>query len=185
MRGTLGDHVHNRFGVKPGFHGEMQRFGEALHNARDTNLVHHFGKLACARRAQQLHGLRVSLHHRLGFIERCLVTTAHHGQHAVHGPRFTARDRCINERETCFLCRDRHGARAIGRGCGVVNKNGAFLHGCKSTLFAHTDFSDILVRAHTGKNDVRVCGGTGRGWRGIKLARRVISVGFQPFFGFR
>src|SRR4029079_4429510 len=48
------DRVDDLLHVEAGAHAEMKRFGEAFDQASDADLVDHLGKLAGARRADQI-----------------------------------------------------------------------------------------------------------------------------------
>ena len=80
---------------RPGLAREVQRLGEALHDARDRDLVDHLRELARARGPDQAHRLRERADHGLGRRERLGVAADHDRELAVLGAGLAARHRRV------------------------------------------------------------------------------------------
>src|SRR3546814_10324018 len=78
---------------------ETQRFGQALDDARDRDLVDHLGRLPRAGAADMDHARGIGLHHGLGGGEGFGAAAAHDRERAVLRARFAARDGGVEAEE--------------------------------------------------------------------------------------
>jgi hypothetical protein len=165
--------VHVEAGLLAKRHGLRQ----ALHQPGDADLVDHLGQLAGAAVTHAGHGLRKRHGHRMHHGKRGGVATAHHCQRAIHGAGLATRHRRIDEVQAQAL---RHGVqltRDFGRGGGVVGEDGTRLHACEGAVSAQHHRTQVVVIAHTGKNDL--CA-RGRLTRRGRMAPAVLG---SPFGG--
>ena len=151
MRRALGDRLDHGFDIEPGLAREMNAFREALHHARNANLVDHLGELSRARRSEQLAHARIGGDHFLGASIRFGIAAAHHGEHAVLRAGFAARHRRVDEIEAAFLCLRVEFARDLGRRRGVIDEHRALPYlGERSAR----DRAHIVVVADAHHDDV-------------------------------
>jgi len=74
---------------KAGTFPEVDRFGEALNNAGDGNLIGHFRQLTRSRRTHAANAARIAFDQRLGMSEGGYIAARHHGKRAGFGSRLT------------------------------------------------------------------------------------------------
>src|SRR4029079_4530872 len=89
LRGALRDRRDQRLDVEAGTFPEVDRFGEALNNAGDGNLIGHFRQLTRSRRTHAANAARMAFDHRLGMSEGGYIAARHHGKRAGFGSRLT------------------------------------------------------------------------------------------------
>ena len=175
--GTLRDHLHHGLHVEARLHAEVDGFGEALHEARDGDLVDHLGELARAREAEQFAHAGEMRDQRLGLRIILRIAAAHDGEHAVLGTRLAARDGRINETEALGL---RDGMKLTGDGGGggrMIDEDGAGFHRLEGAVRAGRDLAEIVVVADACEDEIGVLRGFGGGW-----CRRPLE-GVGPFRG--
>ena len=127
---------------------------EALHQARDADLVHHLGNLTCARGADQAANAGVSRHDRFGCGIIDGVTAAHDGKLAIFRPGLPTGDRRVDTVKTPafpFLEQLSRNPRRNGR---VIDKQCALRHGAEGAVLTQRHGRKILVIADTADNDL-------------------------------
>ena len=154
LRRPLRNHVDYGLDVHTGLLAEMHRFRQSLHHASDAYLVHHLGQLPRSGLTEQSAGLSERHDHRLGAIERGLVATHHHGKLAVLGTSLPARHWRVEEVEATSLGRRIEFARDACRRRRVVDEQRPFADALEGAIRPECHFAQIIVIAHTGKNDV-------------------------------
>jgi hypothetical protein len=139
-------------------------FGQALDQARNADLVDHLGQLAAAAGAHIGKGAREGISHRCHLVEYLLIAAAHHGELAVDRTGLTARYRGIHEVQAALAAFGIQLARHLGRGRGVIDKDGARLHAGKGAVVAQHNRAQVVVVAHAAKDHACALDGfAGRG----------------------
>jgi hypothetical protein len=170
---ALADDAQHGFHVEPGALAEGNGFRQALHQARDGDLVDHLRELAGAALAQQRDRARERHGHRLDALEHRRVAAAHDGERAVLRAGLAARDGRVDEVQAERLRRLRQFARHVGRGGGVVDEGGALLHAGEGAVVAQHHGAQVVVVADAAEHDV----GAGRGFaRGRCVAARARRI---------
>ena len=160
-----------------GLLGEVQRFGQPLHDAGDANLVHHLGELAGAGRAHQVAGARISGDHLLGPRKRLRLAAAHHREHAVLGAGLAAGDRRIDEIEAAPFGFGVQFARDLRRRGGVIDEDRALARAGEHAVLAEHHFAQVVVVADAGHDEILAFGRLPRRRRALAAELR------DPFVG--
>ena len=129
-------------------------FCEALNQAGDADLVDHLGQLAGARGPEPLAHACIGGDHRLGAGIGVFAAAAHHRQHAVFRAGLSAGHRRIDEFEAGLGGGGVEFAGDLGRGRGVVDEGGAFLHAGKSAIGADRDGAEVVIVADAGHDEI-------------------------------
>ena len=160
----------------------MDAFREALDQARDADLVDHFGQLARAGRPEQLAHAGIGRDHRLGAGIGFGAAAAHHGQHAVFRTGLAAGHRGVDELETGLGGGGIEFAGDLGGGGGVVDEGGALLHAGESAVRAEGDRAQVIVVADAAHHEILAFRGGFGGGCGLaaELLRPGLGFGRSP-----
>ena len=83
-------HIQHRLAIKARVLGECHALGQGLNEARDTDLVDHFGQLPGPCPAHQAAGFGEGINQRFGAGVFGCVPAAHDGEDTVFGPSLAA-----------------------------------------------------------------------------------------------
>ena len=156
---------------------EMQRFGEALDDAGDANLVRHLGELPGAGRADQIAGAGIRGDDFFGAGERGGIAAAHHREHAVLGAGLAARHRRVDEVKAARLGFGVKLARDLRRCGGVIDDDRAFARAGENAIRAEHHLAHVVVVADAGHDEVLAFGG------GLRRRRGFAAILRDPFVG--
>ena len=146
----------------------MDALGEALHQARDADLVDHLGELAGAGGPEPLAHPRIGAgDDRLGALVGILVAAAHHGEHAVLGAGLSPGHRRIDEFEAGLFGGRIELAGDVGGGRGVIDKGRALLHARERAVGAECHAPQIVVVADAAHHEILALSRGLRGCRGL------------------
>src|SRR4029077_19475270 len=98
------------------------------------------------------------------------------------GARLATRHRRIDKLETKLLCLRVEFARDFGRGRGVVDEGGAFLHSRERAVRAKRDGTQVVVVADAGHDEVLAfgCGLRRRRVASLEFLRPCLGLGRRP-----
>ena len=156
MRGPFANHVEHLVHVQSRVLTERNGFAEALHQARDTNLIHHLRQLPRATLTKTGERSGKRHRHRLNRVKGGLIAATHDGQHAIFCACLASRDWRIYELKVEVFGGQIQFARHAGGGGRVVNKNRTRFHAGKGTLGPERDAAQIVIIADAAENEVGV-----------------------------
>ena len=148
-----------------------------MHQARDADLIDHFGELPRTRGPEQRHCFGEVGNDRFGSFEWRRFAAAHYRQRAVLRPRLAAGYRRVDEMDAFFCRRAKQFARDIGRSGGVVDVNAASGHAFERAARAQGHRAQVGVVTDAGEHDGSALGG------GFGCVRRLAAVFRHPGIG--
>ena len=152
--GTALNDINHRFAVQSGLLREQHRFGQALHQSRDADLVNHLGQLARTHVTHPARNLGEGSHYRLGPIIVVLRAAAHDDQLAILRARLSAADRRVDPGDALLGRRRRQFACHLGGYGRVIDEQRPFRHAREGPVVAQADTAQIVVIADAGHHDV-------------------------------
>ena len=191
--GALADDLDQRLDVEARAAGEVQPFGERLHQPRDANLVDHLRHLPGARGAKEAADAGIGGDDWFGAVVIRLRAAAHDRKHAVFRPGLTAGDGGVDKADAAVAGHARKLAGDGGGDGGVIGKDGAGRHAREGAVIAKADRAEVVIIADAGHDERGpLCGLGGRrgGAAGMALypaeglfGRTVVDRDLMPLGG--
>ena len=136
----------------------MDAFGQPLHDAGDTNLVHHLGQLTVAGWTDQLDAGSEATDHGFGFGIGSGIAAHHYRERPLLRSCLTAGYRRIEEIQAALLRRCCQLTCHDGRGGCVINNHTARLGACENSLRACHYLAQVIIVANAGEDEVCALG---------------------------
>jgi hypothetical protein len=160
---ALRDDLDHLLAVEAGFLAKGQCLGQALHEARDADLVHHLGQLPCPAVANPAADAGIGGHDWFGPGIVLFRAAAHDGELAVLGPGLSAGHRRVDEMKVERLRFGGKLAGDMGGDGGVIDEDRALGHAREGPVRASADLGEVVVVADAGHDEVGPRRGLARG----------------------